>query len=51
MIVKRTINTPIDMVFRTGADINHFSQAILYIINHYQIINHFCQRLNKDWMR
>ncbi len=32
MIVKRTINAPIDVVFKTVADINQFSQAIPHIV-------------------
>ena len=32
MIIKRTINAPTDVVFKTVADINQFSQAIPHII-------------------
>ncbi len=31
-IIKRTINAPIDIVFKTVADINQFSQAIPHIV-------------------
>jgi len=32
MIVRRTIDAPIDVVFKTVADINRFSQAIPHIV-------------------
>lgn len=33
MIIKRTINAPIDRVFKTVADISQFSRAIPHIVN------------------